>query len=110
MGPGSGVAANQPRSQHSRIMTISERANLHLVKMKNNILREAGSASGDLPGKVSGRFDVSNIFRPHGTVTFKPTSGGSITVAANGFTDSFGTNAAFHGTMTVKRGRVDTPE
>jgi hypothetical protein len=87
-----------------RTVTLTEHARMHLIKKKGGILRESGTTTGTLAGKVSGRFDVGNIARPTGTVTFKPNGGGSITVTAVGVPDSLGTVAKFHGNMAVKGG------
>jgi hypothetical protein len=87
-----------------KTVTVVETATMHLVKKRGSILRETGTTTGTLAGKVSGRFDVSNIAAPKGTVTFKPNRGGSITVTALGVPDSLGTVAKFHGNMAVKGG------
>lgn len=101
---GGAAAAPDAHVAKRKSVTLVEHARMHLVKKKGNILRESGTTTGTLAGKVSGRFDVSNIARPTGTVTFKPNSGGSITVTAAGIPDSLGTVARFHGNMAVKGG------
>lgn len=101
-----GGASSAPDVHAAKRKTVKlvEHARMHLVKKKGGILRESGTTTGTLAGNVSGRFNISNIARPTGTVTFKPNSGGSITVTAAGFPDSLGTVARFHGNMAVKGG------
>lgn len=83
---------------------MNESVDLHLVKKKGAILRESGTASGTLPGKVSARFDTSNAAQVTGTVTFRPNSGGSITATVVGYPQSVGKVAKFSGGMSVKSG------
>jgi hypothetical protein len=87
-----------------KTVTLTEHARMHLIKKKGGILRESGTTTGTLAGKVSGRFNISNIAKPTGTVTFKPNGGGSITVTAVGIPDSLGTVARFHGNIAVRGG------
>lgn len=104
----SGIARQAPGGQAAKrtSVTLRQHATMHLVKKKGNILRESGTTTGTLPGKVSGRFDVSDISNPTGTVTFKPYSGsGSITVTASGTPVKLGYPVStFRGFLAVKGG------
>jgi hypothetical protein len=102
-----GWASPAPDAHAAKRKTVPlvEHARMHLVKKKGNILRESGTTTGTLAGKVSGRFDIGDIRNPTGTVTFKPNSGGSITVTASGTPEKLGYPVStFSGVMAVKGG------
>ena len=98
--------AQQPVGEAAKRKTrnFTERASLHLVKKRGAILREAGTATGTLPGTVKARFDTSNITNVKATVTFYPYSGGSLTFNATGHPESTGTIAKFSGYLGVRKG------
>src|SRR5215218_1516250 len=63
-------------------LRVNASAHLTLVKKDGAILRERGTVTGTPAGGVTARFDVSNVAKTTGTMTFKPSGGGSITVTA----------------------------
>ena len=100
VGVGAGSASPVAQVARTHSLKLNESANLHLVKKSGATLKEAGSASGTLPGSVSASFNTSNLARVTGTVTFK-TSGGSLTVTALGYPQ---TTSKFSGPISVKGG------
>src|SRR5829696_1956803 len=104
LGGGVGSAAPGASAAKRKTITVNQSADLHLDRKKGNILRESGTATGTLPGKVSARFDVSDISRVTGTVTFKPYSGGTITATVIGYPQSLGNVAKFTGGLSIKNG------
>ncbi|WP_041730150.1 hypothetical protein [Conexibacter woesei] len=103
MGPGAGGATAQPTANAARTLNITEAVNLRLVRKSGSTLYQRGTATGTLPGTVTARFEVS-VTRVTGSVTFYPSSGGSLTVNVSGRPTSAGTVAEFSGTMAVRSG------
>ena len=99
-----GMAQPVGHAAKRRAHSFTETANLHLVKKRGAILKEAGTATGTLPGTVKARFDTSDITNVTATVTFYPYSGGSLTFTATGHPTSTGTVAKFSGYLGVRRG------
>lgn len=100
-----GVSSADPAAHAAKRRThhIAGTAYFHLVRKSGNTLYERGTATGSLPGTVSGRF-VTGITRVTGTVTFYPSSGGSLTLTAVGYPQSAGTITRFSGNLAVRRG------
>lgn len=92
-----------PTAHASRTLSITEYANLHLVRKSGSTLYERGTASGTLPGNVSARFQVS-VTKVTGSVTIYPRGGGSLTINVVGYPQSAGTVARFKGSMAVRSG------
>lgn len=87
----------------AKTLQITENASMHLVRKSGSVLYEKGTATGTLPGPVSGRFDAG-LTKVSGTVTIRPNGGGSLTILVIGTPRSTGTVARFGGTMAVKSG------
>jgi hypothetical protein len=100
-----GVSSADPAAHAAKRRThqLSGTAYFHLVRKSGNTLYERGSATGTLPGRVSGTFHTS-VTKVTGTVTFYPNSGGSLTLTAVGYPQSAGTVTRFSGSVAVRRG------
>lgn len=98
----SGTASAAPQAQAARTLNVTETVSMRLVRKSGNILYERGSASGTLPGTVTGRFEVGVTVK--GSVTIYPRSGGSLTINVLGQPRSAGVVARFTGTMAVRSG------
>lgn len=83
-------------------LRVNASAHLTLVKKDGAILRERGTVTGTPAGAVTARFDVSNVAKTTGTMTFKPSGGGSITVTAAVY--PAGSVSRFSGSFAVRRG------
>lgn len=83
-------------------LRVNASAHLTLVKKDGSILRERGTVTGTPAGAVTARFDVSNVAKTTGTMTFKPSAGGSITVTAA--VSPAGSVSRFSGSFAVRRG------
>jgi hypothetical protein len=101
---GAGGASPSAQAAKRKTITVRPTANLHLVKKKGAILKERGTATDTLAGRVTARFDTSNAAKTTGTVTFYPNSGGSLTVIVVGYPQSLGTVAKFSGNLAVRKG------
>jgi hypothetical protein len=105
---GLSVSANTPAapSAHDakrRSMDLRGTASLHLTRKNGNVIYEKGTATGTLPGTVTARF-VTSLSKVTGTVTFKPYSGGSLTLNAVGYPQSAATVTRFTGSCAVRKG------
>jgi hypothetical protein len=100
-----GVSSAEPSGHAAkrRSMTLSDTASLHMTRKSGNVIYEKGTATGTLPGKVTARF-VTGVTKVTGTVTFKPYSGGSVTMSAVGYPQSANTVTRFTGTIAVRKG------
>jgi len=99
-----GVSSADPSAHAARrVLHLSGTARLHLTKKSGNVLYEKGTATGTLPGTVTARF-VTGIAKVTGTVTFRPYSGGSLTVTAVGYPQSTATITRFNGSLAVRKG------
>jgi len=100
-----GVSAASPSGHAAkrRSMSLKDTVSLHLTKKNGNVLYEKGTATGTLPGTVSARF-VTSATKVTGTVTFRPYSGGSLTVSAVGYAQSLSTVTRISGTLAVRKG------
>lgn len=96
-------AAPSGHAAKRRSMTLRDTASLHLTRKNGNVLYEKGTATGTLPGRVTARF-VTGVTKVTGTVTFKPYSGGSLTVSAVGYPQSAKTITTFTGSLAVRKG------
>jgi hypothetical protein len=93
-------AATPPTAHAAHAISISEHVDLHLVEKSGSILSERGSATGTFSGAVTARFNVSNLLRSTGTVTFHSRPG-TLTLAVVGTPQSLST---FTGSVSVKSG------
>ncbi len=100
---GAGVGSARPVAHKKHTISVSENADLHLIKKSGGILHESGVATGTLPGSVTARFDIGNILRPKGSVTFHVRHG-TLTLDVVGTPQSLGTVAKFSGSMTLRKG------
>ncbi len=96
-------AAPSGHAAKRKSMTLQDTASLHLTRKNGNVIYEKGTATGTLPGTVTARF-VTGVTKVTGTVTFKPYSGGSLTVNAVGYPQSASTITRFTGTLAVRSG------
>jgi hypothetical protein len=106
LGLGAGGVSSAAPSAHDakrKTLQMSGTAYLHLKRKNGNVLYEKGTATGTLPGTVSGRF-VTGVTKVTGTVTFYPSSGGSLTLTAVGYPQSTGTIVNFNGNVAVRSG------
>ncbi|ADB50382.1 outer membrane autotransporter [Conexibacter woesei DSM 14684] len=88
----------------ARTVTMTEVAQLHLVRRSGSVLYERGTVSGTLDGTVSARFETSTT-SVSGRVTIYPHGGGSLTINVAGNLESLsGVNATFTGSIAVRRG------
>jgi len=87
-----------------RTLDVTDTLRLHLVKKSGAILKERGTATGTLPGKVKARFDISNPYRVTGRITLYPRNGGSLTAAIVAYPQSIGTVVKFNGNMVARSG------
>jgi len=85
-----------------RSLRVNATARLTLVKKNGSILRERGTVTGTPAGTVTARFNVSNVAKTTGTLTFRPYGGGSITVTA--VVHPAGSVSRFSGNFAVRRG------
>lgn len=95
-----GTAADAARR---RSFTVVDTVSLRLVRKNGNVLYESGTASGNLPGRVSARF-VTSLTQVTGTITLYPYSGGSITMTAAGYPQSAARITRITGNLAVRRG------
>jgi hypothetical protein len=86
-----------------KTLNMTGTAYLHLTRKSGNVLYEKGTATGTLAGAVSARF-VTSLTKVTGTVTFYPSSGGSLTMTAVGYPQSAGTITQFTGNIAVRSG------
>lgn len=100
-----GVSSAEPSAHAAKRKTLnlSGTAYLHLTRKSGNVIYEKGTATGSLPGVVTARF-VTGITKVTGTVTFKPYSGGSLTLTAVGYPHSASTVTRFSGDVAVLKG------
>jgi len=103
-----GVSSAAPSSPSAHVakrktLNLSGTAYLHLTRKSGNVIYEKGTATGTLPGTVTARF-VTGITKVTGTVTFRPYSGGSLTVTAVGYPQSTSTITRFSGNIAVLKG------
>ncbi|HEU4703287.1 MAG TPA: autotransporter [Conexibacter sp.] len=103
---GAGGASSAAPTGHAakrKTLTLRNTASLHLTRKNGNVIYEKGTATGTLPGTVTARF-VTSLTKVTGTVTFKPYSGGSLTVNAVGYPQSASTITRFTGSLAVRKG------
>jgi hypothetical protein len=100
---GVSTAAPSGHAAKRKSMTLSDTASLHLTRKNGNVIYEKGTATGTLPGTVTARF-VTGVTKVTGTVTFRPYSGGSLTVSAVGYPQSAKTITTFSGSLAVRKG------
>jgi hypothetical protein len=102
---GVGVSSADPAAHAAkrRAHHMSGTAFFHLVRKSGSTLYERGTATGSLSGSVTGRF-VTSVTKVTGTVTFYPSSGGSLTITAVGYPQSAGTVTSFNGNLAVRDG------
>lgn len=100
-----GVSAAAPAGHAAKrkTLTLKDTASLHLTRKNGNVIYEKGTATGSLPGTVTARF-VTSIAKVTGTVTFRPYSGGSVTLSAVGYPQSAKTVTTFTGSLAVRKG------
>lgn len=98
------VSSAKPSAAAAKRATlrVNATARLTLVKKDGSTLRESGTVTGTPAGTVTARFNVSNIAKTTGTMTFKPYGGGSITVTAVVY--PAGSTSRFTGSFAVRRG------
>jgi hypothetical protein len=99
------IASSTPSTAHAAkrsTLRVNASARLTLVKKNGSILRERGTVTGTPAGTVTARFNVSNVAKTTGTMTFKPYGGGSITVTAVVY--PAGSVSRFSGSFAVRRG------
>jgi hypothetical protein len=100
-----GISSAAPSAQAAKRKTLnlSGTAYLHLTRKSGNVIYEKGTATGTLPGTVTARF-VTGVTKVTGTVTFRPYSGGSLTLTAVGYPQSTSTITRFSGNVAVLKG------
>jgi hypothetical protein len=100
-----GVSSAAPSAHDAKRKTLnlSGTAYLHLTRKNGNVIYEKGTATGTLPGTVTARF-VTGVTKVSGTVTFRPYSGGSLTLNAVGYPKSAATKTRFTGNVAVRKG------
>ncbi len=96
-------AAPAGHAAKRKTMTLKDTATLHKTRKNGNVIYEKGTATGSLPGTVSARF-VTSVTKVTGTVTFKPYSGGSVTLSVVGYPQSANTVTTFTGSLAVRKG------
>jgi len=98
------ASSARPAAQTAKRSTLKVNATAHLrlVKKDGSILHERGTVTGTPAGTVTARFNVSNVAKTTGTMTFKPYGGGSITVTA--VVHPAGSVSKFAGNFAVRRG------
>lgn len=100
-----GAGSTEPGAHAAKRKTLNMTgtASLHLTRKNGNVIYERGTATGTLAGTVSARF-VTGITKVSGTVTFKPYSGGSLTLTAVGYPQSASIVTRFTGNVAVLKG------
>jgi len=99
-----GVSTAAPSAHAARhTLKLSGTAYMHLTRKNGNVIYEKGTATGTLPGTVTARF-VTSIAKVTGTVTFRPYSGGSLTLSAIAYPSSAATVTKFTGNVAVRKG------
>lgn len=96
-------AAPAAHAAKRKSLHLTGTASLHLVRKSGSVLYESGTATGSLPGSVSARF-VTQVTKVTGTVTFFPSSGGSLTLTVVGYPQSVRTVTGFTGNLAVRGG------
>lgn len=86
-----------------RSLTVVDTVRMSLVRKNGNVIYQRGTATGTLPGRVTARF-VTSLTRVSGTITFRPYSGGSITMTAVGYPQSLRRTTPLTGNLAVRRG------
>jgi hypothetical protein len=100
---GTSSAAPSAQAAKRKTLDMTDTARLHLTRKNGNVIYEKGTATGTLPGKVTARF-VTGVTKVTGTVTFRPYSGGSLTLTAVGYPQSASTVTRFTGNVAVRKG------
>lgn len=95
------ASAASVRAKAARTLNVTDEAHLHLTGTAGEVLKEEGSATGALPGKVSVHFTVSTSIK--GTFTLY-TRGGSITGHGTARLHSAGAYSSFGGTLAISHG------
>lgn len=96
-------AAPSAHAAKRKVLNLSGTAYLHLTRKSGNVIYEKGTATGTLPGTVTARF-VTGVAKVTGTVTFRPYSGGTLTLTAVGYPQSASTITRFSGNVAVRKG------
>jgi hypothetical protein len=99
---GAAFALLTPGVSAAQKLTVKDTVHLHLVRTSGSLLIEEGTASGSLPGKVKGRFNVGASVT--GQFTIYPSSGGSINGRGVGVPSRPAKYTSFSGTMSVSSG------
>jgi hypothetical protein len=96
------VSAHASPAAHSaRSVRVSDTAHLHLVSASGSRLNESGSATGTLPGRVKGRFNIGPRISASLTIYVH---GGSITLKGSGAPTAQGVRSRFRGKLTITGG------
>lgn len=87
----------------AKTVSVTEHAQLHLVRQRDSTVDLRGTARGTLSGPVLARFNV-RVLSVTGLVTIFPKGGGSLSFSISGYARSAGVRARFSGSVAVTGG------
>lgn len=93
-----------PTGSSARVISLDERAGLHLTSKHGFTLNEQGTATGTLKGKIYVHLTIVSTKRVTAEVNIYPTSGGSISSSAAAAYRREGATGSFSGSLSITRG------
>lgn len=101
---GTGAAGAAPSAHASRTLDLNDNANLNLSNKKGFELKEAGKASGSLPGTIYIQLKVASERSVTASIQVYP-SGGSLKATASGsYRVESSSTASFSGKLNITGG------
>jgi hypothetical protein len=98
-----GAGAAGPHATAARTLDLSDSASLHLENKHGLVLKEGGTAKGNLGGPLYLQLDVNSTRSVTAEVQVYP-KGGSVSGNAKANYHVSGSTASFSGTMTIAKG------
>jgi hypothetical protein len=98
-----GAGAAGPHASAARTLNLNDSAALHLENKHGLVLKEGGTATGSLGGKLYLQLDVTSTRSVTAQVQVYP-KGGSISGAAKASYHVAGSTASFSGTLAITKG------
>jgi hypothetical protein len=93
-----------PSASSTRVISLDERANLHLTSKHGFTLNERGNATGTVKGAIYVHLTIVSTKRVTAEVNIYPTSGGSISGSASAAYRREGAVGKFSGSLSITHG------
>ncbi len=93
-----------PSASPARVISLDERANLHLTSKHGFTLNEQGAATGTLKGAIYVHLKIVSTKKVTAEVNIYPSSGGSISGSASAAYRREGATGSFSGSLSITRG------